>query len=90
MVYFIKALQSGKGLVVAEKKLTTTTVMINGVEREFRDQGGRIGFIATINDDARTWNLEKDDELPFRITDKPVRDKDNNIVPNLYWAEAVK
>lgn len=82
MVYFVKPTK--KGLIVAEKQIGTKTVTINGVEREFRTQGGRLGFIACENPEE--LELNKGDELPFNITDKNVLGRDKQPLANLYWA----
>jgi hypothetical protein len=84
MVYFIKATQTGKGMLVSDKKLGFTTVLINGKEHKFRDQG-KMGFIATVEADARTFNLKQGDALPFNLTDKKVRTKDGKEL-DLVWA----
>ena len=85
MVYFIKVTEQGNGIVVGEKKLSTKLVNINGVEREVRTQGGRLGFIAWQN--AAECNCEKGQPLPFNLTDKPVRTKDKEVIPNLFWCD---
>jgi len=63
MVYFIRVTESGNGILVGEKKLSTKVVTINGVEKQVRTQGGKLGFIAVEN--AEDWNLEKDQSLPY-------------------------
>jgi hypothetical protein len=31
-------------------------------------------------------NLAIGDELPLEITDKPVKNKDDEVIPNMFWA----
>ena len=82
MVYFVKT--TNKGLIVAETKIGKKTVTINGVQREFNTQGGKLAFIACENPEE--LGLEKGDELPFNVTDKNVLDKSKKPLANLYWA----
>jgi hypothetical protein len=85
MVYFIR--ETKKGLLVGEKNLSTKTVLMpDGSERQFRTQGGKLGFIACEGFDPKELNLEKGDELAFTITDKQVVSvTDKTPIPNLYW-----
>lgn len=89
MMYFVKALKSGKGLVVAEELLTKRAVtMPDGSVREFNRQGkGKLGFVACVGFSAHDLILNRGDEMDLNITDVPVKDKDGKIIPNLYWAE---
>jgi|688.fasta_scaffold1457042_1 hypothetical protein len=84
MAYFVKTTKSGNGFIVAESKIGKKTVTINGVEREFRTQGGRLGFVAYQN--AEELGLEAGDQVPFVITDKNVLDREKKALANLYWA----
>lgn len=84
MTYFVKTTKKGNGFVVAESKIGKKTVLINGVEREFRTQGGKLGFVAYEN--AAELGLEAGDEVPFNLTDKIVLDKEKKPLTNLYWA----
>jgi len=86
MVYFIKVTKSGNGILVGEKKLSTKVVTINGVDKEIRTQGGKLGFIAVTN--AADWNLEPGDAMAaFSVTDKPVLDQDKKPLNNVFWCD---
>jgi aspartate/methionine/tyrosine aminotransferase len=82
MTYFVKTTR--KGFIVAEAKIGTKTVTINGVEKEFRTQGGKLGFIAC--EDPEDLGLTQGDQVPFVITDKNVLDREKKALANLYWA----
>ena len=90
MTYFYKLTQTGKGIVTTTAPLNKTTEIknIGGVETEVRVQNQYVsfGFTAISADTAAQMNLAIGDELPLEITDKPVKNKDGEVIPNMFWA----
>ena len=94
-MYFYKFTSSRKGIVTSTIPLTgakTTTKTIGGVQVEVRQQiqgdgDVKFGFTAIAPELAAKMQVNVGDELPLILTDKPVLDKDDAPVPNLFWAE---
>jgi len=93
MAYFFKLTQKGAGIVTSSEPLTQTTETktIGGVAMPVRQQVGsagevKFGFTAVDPEVASQMDLQVGDELPLEITDKPVTNKEGEVVPNLFWA----
>lgn len=95
-MYFYKFTNSNKGIVTTEQPLTggatkKITKNIGGVHMEVlqqRDQieGLKFGFTAISPDVAAQMDLKVGDELPLELTDKAVKNREGEEIPNLYWA----
>tara|TARA_B110000977_G_scaffold1292_1_gene1851 strand:+ start:484 stop:1338 length:855 start_codon:yes stop_codon:yes gene_type:complete len=89
--YFYKVTKTGKGIISTSAPLFQRTEIINidGVETKVRvdeDEEVIFGFTAISSDTAAMMNLAIGDELPLEITDKPVTNKDGEVIPNMFWA----
>lgn len=90
MTYFYKLTQSGKGIVTttAPLKQTTETKNIGGIEVPVKVQNRDVsfGFTAVSADVSAQMNLSIGEELPLELTDKPVKNQEGEIIPNMFWA----
>lgn len=95
-MYFYKFTSTNKGIVTTEQPLSggtskSTIKVIGGVETEVLQQRDRVdglkfGFTAISPDVAMQMNLAVGDELPLELTDKPVKNRDGEVIPDLFWA----
>ena len=95
-MYYYKTTKTNKGLVTSEHPLTEQPLEIvikeiGGYNVEVRQQRAdtddmRFGFTAISPKAVAKMVLVKGDELPLTITDKPVKNSDGEIIPNLFWA----
>ena len=77
-VYFYKLTKSATGIVSTSEPC-----------KDLADAKGKnlkFGFTTVSADTAAQMNLAIGDELPLEITDKPVKNKDGEVIPNMFWA----
>jgi len=89
-MYFYKFTQSRKGIVSTTAPLgqTTEIKIIGGVETEVRVQSNDVsfGFTAVSAETAAQMSIQVGDALPLVLTDKAVKNKEGEVIPNMFWA----